>query len=923
MALAAPSAVSVTPNQGSGTSQRFTFAFSDSSGWTSLRQVNANINATGANANSCLVSYMPSNNYIYLLDDAGTAYLPGAPVGSSATLQNSQCSVDVQQSGSQGSGNNLTLYVALNFTTAYSGNKSIYMGAVDNSGANSGWRILGSWTVGGSGGDGGTCSAGPAPSVNICSPTSGSTVPSPVHVVATPSSNNGVIAMAVYVDNTLAYKQNVQTLDTNINMSNGNHYVVVQYWENSGNVPAKASVNITVGTTSGQPTATFSANPTTISTGGSSTLTWSTTNASSVSIDQGIGTVPASGSMIVSPATTTTYTLTATGSGATASATATVTVGSGGGGGACNPPSSPGAVICTPAPGSTVSSPVQFTGAGTGASGSVNHLELWIDGTKIGNYFSSTMSTSVSLATGSHSATLVEVDSTGSYIKSAPDNFTVGSGGGGGGGTPGKVDVLTMHNDLARDGANTQETVLTPSNVNPTHFGKIVGYGVDGQVYAQPLIVSNLGIGGGTHNVLYVATEHDSIYAFDADDATGTPYWSESLLAPGQSPASSSDTEGISPEIGVTGTPVIDRGNNTIYVVSMAYVSGGDNQFFLHALDLSTGHEKFGGPIRINPAVSGTGYGSVNGNLTIEGGCYQRVGLALANGIVYTTFGHCSHGWVVGYNENTLQLAGVYNSSPNGKGASIWMSGSAPPVDSSGNLYFETGVDADSTTNSGYSDAFIKLSPGLSLLDYFQVSNNAYLTANDADLGSGAPIIMPDNSSSFPHEVIGAGKDGRIFVVNRDNMGGFDPNANHVIQVVQSGVRQFDNFFDQPAYWNGYVYYHAEGDVLRQFRWSNGLLSTSPMYTGPDTFGTHGATPSVSANGTSNGIVWELQVDGQPNNPAILHAYDATDVSNELWNSSMNSGDAAGPAVKFTVPTIANGKVYVPAGNQVDIYGPK
>jgi Bacterial Ig domain len=598
----------------------------------------------------------------------------------------------------------------------------------------------GSFTV--PSGTGGTCTAGSAaPSVTICSPANGSSVTSPVHVVAVPNSNTGVTAMAVYFDNSLVYSTNSNKVDTTINADNGSHYVVVQFWDNNGKVPAKASENITV--------------------------------------------------------------------------------------------------------------------SGTGGGGTAT------------------------------------------------------------------VDVATAHNDPARDGANTNETVLTPANVNPAHFGKIVGYGVDGQVYAQPLLLSNFSIGGGTNNVLYVATEHDSVYAFNADDKTGTPYWSVSLLAPGQSPASSSDTEGISPQIGITGTPVIDRNTNAIYLVSMVYVSGAGNEYWLHALDLATGQEKFGGPVRINPTVSGSGFGNVNGHLTIEGGCYQRVGLALANGIVYTTFGHCTHGWVVGYNENTLQLAGVYNSSPNGKGASIWMSGGAPPVDSSGNLYLETGVDADSTTNSGYSDSFIKLSPGLSLLDYFQVSNNAYLTANDADLGSGAPIIMPDNASSFPHEVIGAGKDGRIFVVNRDNMGQFDPNADHVIQVVQSGVKQFDNFFDQPAYWNGYVYYHAEGDVLRQFKWSNGLLSTSPVYTGSTTFGTHGATPSVSSSGTSNGIVWELQVDGQPNGPAVLHAYDATDVSNELYNSSMNSGDAAGPAVKFTVPTIANGKVYVPAGNQVDIYGPK
>jgi len=593
----------------------------------------------------------------------------------------------------------------------------------------------------------------------------------------------------------------------------------------------------------------------------------------------------------------------------------TFTVGSGGGG-SCAAPSSPGAILCTPAAGSTVSSPVQFTGAGTGASGSVNHLELWVDGNKVGDFPGSTMTASVPLANGSHSATLVEVDSSSNFIKSTPVSFTVSGGGGVGGGT---VAVTTYHNDLTRQGANTAETTLTPANVNSGSFGKLATYSVDGQVYPQPLIIPALGINGSTHNVMYVATEHDSVYAFDADG--GGTLWSKSLLGPGMTPAPSSDTEGVSPEIGVLSTPVIDRNSGTIYLVAMVR-NNGTNQFWLHALSITDGAEKFGGPKQINPTVSGTGAGNVGGKLTIEGGCYQRTGLALANGNVYVGFGHCSHGWVVAYNAATLAQAAVFNSSPNGKGAAIWSSGGAPAVDSSGNLFIETGVDADSTVSSGFSNAFLKLSPGLTVLDDFIPSNTAFLTQNDADLGSGSPIILPDNSSSHPHELIGSGKDGRIFVVDRDHMGGFSSSANNVVQIVQSGVRQFDNFFDTPAFWNGSVYYHAEGDVLRQFHWSNGLLSTSPFAVGTVVYGVHGATPSVSSNGTSNGIVWELQVDGQPNNPAVLHAYNANNVGTELYSSNQNaSRDSAGPAVKFTAPTIANGKVYVPAGHQVNIYG--
>jgi len=909
-----PAPVSVTPNTGSGTSQSFSFVFSDSTGWVTLKQVNIDLSTSGANANSCLVSYVPSNQVIYLLNDAGNAYLPGAPVGSSATLGNGQCSINVQQAGAAGSGNNLTVYVTVNFTAAYAGNKSIYMGAVDSSGANSGWKVLGTWTVGSSGGGGGgTCNPGAAPSVTICSPASGSTVPSPIHVVATPASSNGVIAMAVYLDNTLVYKANVSKVDTTVNAANGTHYLVVQFWDNSGNVPAKAAENITVsGTISGQPTASLSANPATINSGGSSTLTWSTTNATSVTIDNGIGSEPASGSVTVSPTQTTTYTLTATGSGATASAQATVSVGTSR---ACTPASGPPSVtICSPANGSTVASPVPVQAVPNSSNGAIA-MAVYFDSVLVYKANVQSVDTMVNAAAGAHNVVVQFWDNSGNVPAKASENITVS------GGTGSSVDVTTAHNDQSRTSANTQETILTPANVTVAHFGKLVGYGVDGQVYAQPLYVSNLNIGGNTRNVLYVATEHDSVYAFDADYKQGAPYWSKSLIAPGQAPAASSDSEGISPEIGITGTPVIDRAQNAIYIVAMTNVSGVGNEFWLHALDLVTGAEKFGGPVRINPTVSGTGYGNVNGQLTIEGGCYERVGLALSSGNVYVTFGHCSHGWVVAYNESNLALAGVFNSSPNGKGASIWMGSGTPPVDSSGNLFFETGVDADSTTDSGYSDSFIKLSPGLTLLDYFMVDNNAYLTANDADLGSGAPTILPDNSSAYPHEIVGAGKDGRIFLVNRDNMGKFDPNVNHVIQVIPSGTKQFDNFFDQPAYWNGNLYYHAEDDVLRQFKWTNGLLSTGPAYTGTVTYGVHGASPSVSSNGNSNGIVWELQVDGQPNGPAVLHAYDATNVSHELYNSNMNAADKAGPAVKFTVPTIVNGKVYVPAGHEVDIYG--
>ena len=482
------------------------------------------------------------------------------------------------------------------------------------------------------------------------------------------------------------------------------------------------------------------------------------------------------------------------------------------------------------------------------------------------------------------------------------------------------VSVTTFHNNNQRTGQNLHESILSPSNVNSSQFGKRAAYAVDGQVYAQPLVATGVNIGGTPRNVVYVATEHDSVYAFDADGKQSAPFWQRNFLQTGSTPALSSDEEGVAPEIGITGTPVIDQASNTIYAVAMTSENL-TNVFRLHALDLSTGAEKFGGPVVLQPTVAGTGAQSVNGTLTIDPGCYQRPALLLANGNVYVAWGHCLHGWMQALNASTLQQVGVFNSSPDGKGAAIWMGGGGPASDQNGNVFVMTGVDADSTT-SGYSDAFLRLSPSLQLLDYFMPFDNPWLTQNDADLGSGGPMILPDNPSSFPQELVGAGKDGRIFVLNRNDLGGYGTTADRVVQEVQSGTQQFDNFFDVPAYWNGLVYIHAENDVLHAFTYANGHLSTSPQASASTVFGIHGATPTVSAYGSRSGIVWELQVDGQPNGPAVLHAYSATNVSQELYNSSQaGTRDQAGPAVKFTTPTVANGKVYVGTANQLDVYG--
>jgi len=489
---------------------------------------------------------------------------------------------------------------------------------------------------------------------------------------------------------------------------------------------------------------------------------------------------------------------------------------------------------------------------------------------------------------------------------------------------PALVSVLTYHNDGQRTGLNASETILTPANVNASSFGKVFSYSVDGQIYAQPLIVPGLSnIAGGTHNVVLVATEHNSVYAFDADGLSPNALWQKHL---GPS-VPSHQVEGVSPEKGITGTPVIDGATQTLYVVAETTLG----IFKLHALDLHDGSEKFGGPTQVTATVAGTGFGSVNGSITLETACLQRPGLALVNGVVFIAFGGCPHGWLLGYDAASLRQVSKLNTTPNGGGGALWMSGGAPATDGLGNLYVMTGVDFGDPA-PGFNDAFLKLrASDLSVLDSFTPSNEAFLRSNDADLGSGAPMLLPDNSSAHPHELVGGGKDGRVFVLDRDHMGGFTPPTNpacgntpapptscdNVVQTIPNiGNAEFDNIFDTPAYFNGLIYFHPQTSILQAFQYSNGTLSRVAF--SAITCGAHGATPSISANGNSDGIVWELQVDAwRTKGPAVLRAAKAENIAIELYNSSQaaNGRDTAGPAVKFTTPTVANGRVYVGTGN--------
>jgi len=497
------------------------------------------------------------------------------------------------------------------------------------------------------------------------------------------------------------------------------------------------------------------------------------------------------------------------------------------------------------------------------------------------------------------------------------------------------ADVVMYHNDLARTGQNLNETTLTPANVNSTTFGKLRSLPVDGKVDAQPLYLSGQkNIAGGTHNVLYVATEHDSVYAFDAD--SGTQLWKVSLLGSGETTSDARGCDQVVPEIGITATPVIDRTagpNGVIYVVAMSK-SGSTYFQRLHALDVTTGAEVFGGPKNIQATFPGTGDNSSNGNVVFDPAQYkERTALLLLNGVLYTTWAsHCDirpyTGWIMGYNQTTLAQTSVLNIVPNGSEGAIWMADTGPSVDSSGNIYvlvangdFGTAMDANGfPSNGNFGNAFLKISTsgGLAVADYFEMSNQQSENGSDLDLGSGGAIVLPDltdGSGNIRHLAVGAGKDGHIYVVNRDAMGKFSSSSNNVYQDL-TGV--IGGVFSMPAYFNNTVYYGAVGDAIKAFKITSAKLSTGPSFQSSNSFIYPGATPSISANGTSNAIVWAAE-----NGPtAVLHAYDATNL-HELYNSNQASGgrDQFGTGNKFITPMIVNGQVYVGTTNSVGVFG--
>jgi hypothetical protein len=507
---------------------------------------------------------------------------------------------------------------------------------------------------------------------------------------------------------------------------------------------------------------------------------------------------------------------------------------------------------------------------------------------------------------------------------------------------PSSARLLTAQYDNARTGANLGETILTPANVTANQFGKLFTLKVDGDVYAQPLYVPEVEIPGkGKHNVVFLATENDSVYAFDADGASPDPLWHVNLAESikGATPLSDRDTQCffIVPKVGITSTPVIDLKTGTIYVLartkeSKSLLSSYEFKQRLHALAVTTGAEKFGGPVEIKASVKGTGEGQNNGEVTFDPLRENpRAALLLANDTVYLSWGSsCDigpyHGWLMSYDAHALVQKSAFNTSPNGSDAAIWQGDAGLAADKDGNVFAVTGngdFDPNGAHGHDYGDTVLKFNSEagqLNLADYFTPSNQEQLNAHDNDLGSSGPVLLPDQSGPHPHLLVTAGKEGKLYLLDRDKLGKFQPgDDSHAVQTIPAA----SGAFGAMAYWNQTVFFIGSSRGVQSYSLSNGQMKLKGI--GTTRFLDSGAIPVISSNGSDNGIVWAASSknwDEPPRRPAVLYAFDASDVTHQLYSSEQNSSrDRPGAALRFAMPSVANGKVYLGSKGQVDVYG--
>ncbi len=693
---------------------------------------------------------------------------------------------------------------------------------------------------------------------------------------------------------------------------------------------AAATTTVTVVTT---PSVTLSAAPTSVVAGSSSTLTWGSANVTSCTASGGWnGPMATSGSTSVGPInSTTTYTLTCMGTGGQAAATATVTVGA-------------ATVTVSPRVASlTFTQTQQFTATAPGG-GAVT----WsIDGVSGGNVSVGTISSSglyvPPQAAGTHSITATSVANT-SFSGTATAAITDLAG------------VYTYHNDLARTGQNLQEYALTKALVSGGNFGKRWSCALDGDVYAQPLYVANLAIAGGTHNVVFVATNHDSVYAFDGDNGSCTPLWKTSFLTGGATTIPAGDYPGCNDfldEYGIVGTPVIDSVSHTLYVVATTKESGSYVQR-LHALDLATGSEQANSPRVLAPSYP-SGSGTVNFDPKMQ---LQRAGLVYSSGGVFVAWSsHCDlstyYGWMARYDGTTLVQTAAFNVAPNGAQGGIWMSGAAPAIDSNGSIYLSTGNGSFTNTSGGlpatppandFSMSFLNFDPStLTLNDFYTPSQEATWSAGDYDISAPGVMVLPDGTgpTGHPNLLYGGDKQGHIWLLDRLRLGDFSPSSDNVVQmidVVNLAVTGSAILFAPPAYFSGRVYASPVTRPVQAMALTGGLFATQPNITDPsiieviaqsmtaDRCDFPGCGISISAAGSSEPIAWTLDNAlfgkiGRPVAPAVLRAYDATNLASRLFTSAASANDTSGNALKFTLPMIANGHVYVGGTKQLTVYG--
>ena len=497
----------------------------------------------------------------------------------------------------------------------------------------------------------------------------------------------------------------------------------------------------------------------------------------------------------------------------------------------------------------------------------------------------------------------------------------------------GGTDVLTQHNDNTRSGLNAKETILTTANVTSTSFGKLFTQNVDGIVVGQPLYAGNVLMSDGkSHNVVYVATQNNTVYAFDADGTQGndaSPLWSVSLNDGGTpDPIADYGCTGTHyTEIGITGTPVIDAGKTTLYVVAKTVTGSGDNMvrtFSLHALDITSGSERLGGPVAITgTAPSSDGRGTFNPVFQM-----QRPALLLQNGVVYIGFGgngcdvYAYNGWLFAYNASNLKQEAAFLVTPDGNAASIWQGGSGPAVDENGYIYVATanGTYDGPVGGNDYGDTVLKMGwngSAFGVVDYFTPYNQKQLAQDDLDLGSAGPLVLPDQPGLYPHELVAGGKQGTLYLINRDNPGQYNSSTDNVIQSIPKAV--VDELVGVPSYWNGSVYVAGDLDYIKQFGLVNGLLTQQPVsQTAMAFMGAGPASTSISSNGNSSGILWAIR-----HTTPALFAFDATNLGHELYDSTqaLASRDKMVPVVRFVTPTVANGKVYIGGTAALEVYG--